>query len=120
SEADSSRDARPARLDRFATRAADNRRHRLTQQKGAAVQDRDEETLEPIEEHDVVDTGRDRDSGAHADDAAEREARAAAAEAAAIGGYPGEDYGVDEAERAVVEGGGGVAEGFEEAEHELI
>jgi len=27
---------------------------------------------------------------------------------------------VDEAERAVVEGGGGVAEGFEEAEHELI
>lgn len=54
------------------------------------------------------------------DDAlAEREERAAAAEAGSIGGgrpdYPGE-----EERRAVEEGGGGVAEGFEEAERELI
>lgn len=80
----------------------------------------DEETQEPIEEHDVVDTGADRTSGAHADETVEREARAAAAEAGAIGGDPGGDYEVSEEERPVVEGGGGVAEGFEEAEHELI
>jgi hypothetical protein len=53
------------------------------------------------------------------DELADREAEAAAAEAAAIGGEPPE-YEGDEAERAVEEGGGGVAEGFEEAEEELI
>jgi hypothetical protein len=81
---------------------------------------RDEETQEPIEEHDVVDTGGDRASGAHSDEAVERESRAAAEEAGAIGGDPGEEYGVEESERAVAEGGGGVSEGFEEAEHELV
>lgn len=81
---------------------------------------RDEETQEPIEEHDVVDTGADRSSGAHTDDIVERESRVAAEEAGAIGGDPGDDYGVSEEERAVAEGGGGVAEGFEEAERELI
>jgi hypothetical protein len=43
----------------------------------------------------------------------------AAAEAAAIGG-PGPDYEGDEEERALEEGGEGVAEGFEESERELI
>lgn len=86
------------------------------------MQARDEEVREqdPAEEQDVVDTGADRTSGAGADDPVEREARAAAAEAGAIGGDPGGDYEAGEAERAVAEGGGGVAEGFEEAEHELI
>jgi hypothetical protein len=45
-------------------------------------------------------------------------AEAAASEAAEIGG-PDPDPGLDPAERPVVEGGGGVAEGFEEAEREL-
>ena len=49
----------------------------------------------------------------------EHEEQAAAAEAAAIGGEA-PDYDGDEAERAVQEGGGGVAEGFEESEQELI
>lgn len=54
------------------------------------------------------------------DDAlAEREERAAAAEAGSIGGRR-PDYAGDEDQTAVEEGGGGVAEGFEEAERELI
>jgi hypothetical protein len=48
-----------------------------------------------------------------------REERAAAAEAGRIGG-PGPDYAGDEEARPVEEGGGGVAEGFEESERELI
>jgi hypothetical protein len=49
----------------------------------------------------------------------EREEEAAAAAAAgAIGGTVDED--VDPAQRAVVEGGGGVSEGFELAEEELV
>jgi hypothetical protein len=47
------------------------------------------------------------------------EERKAAAEAGAIGGH-GSDEDLDPAERAVREGGGGVAEGFEDAEEELI
>jgi hypothetical protein len=56
------------------------------------------------------------------DPLAEEEAAAAAAEAAAIGGTPTRDLetDVDEAMRAVIEGGGGEAEGFELAEQELI
>jgi hypothetical protein len=50
----------------------------------------------------------------------EREqAQEAAAEAAGIGGRAGDD-GLQPAERAVSEGGGGVSEGFELAEQELI
>ena len=44
---------------------------------------------------------------------------AAAAEAAAIGGDPGTDVG-DPAMQPVEEAGGGVAEGFEQAEADLI
>lgn len=44
---------------------------------------------------------------------------AAAAEAAGIGGVAG-DEDLDPAQRAVIEGGGGEAEGFEEAEEALI
>jgi hypothetical protein len=44
---------------------------------------------------------------------------AAAAEAAKIGGVAG-DEDLDPAQRAVIEGGGGEAEGFEEAEQALI
>ena len=51
--------------------------------------------------------------------AVEKEADAAAAEAGAVGG-PGADTDLDPEERPVVEGGGGVAEGFERAEDELI
>ena len=50
---------------------------------------------------------------------AEEQAAAAAAEAAAIGGPPPDDD-LDPAERPVLEAGGGVAEGFEQAEDELI
>ena len=49
----------------------------------------------------------------------EHEEEAAAAEAAAIGGEA-PDYDGDDADRAVEEGGGGDAEGFEESEEELI
>jgi hypothetical protein len=49
----------------------------------------------------------------------QEEADAAAAEAAGIGGVSGEED-VDPAQRAVLEAGGGVAEGFEEAEQALI
>jgi hypothetical protein len=57
-------------------------------------------------------------------DRAHEEAEAAAAEAAAIGGRtsseaPSRDE-PDEAARPVVEAGGGEAEGFEEAERELV
>ncbi|HXE45250.1 MAG TPA: hypothetical protein VN635_08630 [Conexibacter sp.] len=47
------------------------------------------------------------------------EEAAAAAEAARIGGVAG-DEGLDPARRPVIEGGGGEAEGFEEAEEALI
>jgi hypothetical protein len=50
----------------------------------------------------------------------EEEAEAAAAEAAEIGGPAPDDPIDDPAQRPVVEGGGGVAEGFELAEEELI
>ena len=58
-------------------------------------------------------------------DPEQREAEAAAAEAAAIGGDPGpqtdlDGEPVDEARRAVVEAGEGEAEGFEQAEQELV
>lgn len=50
----------------------------------------------------------------------EREqADAAAAEAAGIGGVAGDEQ-IDPAERPVIEGGGGEAEGFEQAEDALI
>jgi hypothetical protein len=57
-------------------------------------------------------------------DPAREQADAAAAEAAAIGGRPsseppGQEQ-PDEAARPVAEGGGGEAEGFEEAERELV
>lgn len=52
-------------------------------------------------------------------DLIDEETEAAAAEAAGIGGRV-DSYGVDEAERAVTEAGGGVAEGFEVAEEALI
>jgi hypothetical protein len=47
------------------------------------------------------------------------EVEAARAEAAAIGGVAG-DEDLDPAERPVLEGGGGVAEGFEQAEDALV
>ncbi len=60
-------------------------------------------------------------------DLATREERAAAAEAAAIGGQMPDlgggvldDEGVDEAMRPVYEAGGGEQEGFELAEHDLV
>lgn len=49
----------------------------------------------------------------------ERETEAAAKEAANVGG-PGADQDMDPAERAAAEHGGGQAEGFEQAERELI
>lgn len=54
------------------------------------------------------------------DPIAEEEAEAAAAEAAEIGGPAPDDPVVDPAERPLVEGGEGQAEGFELAEAELI
>ena len=58
--------------------------------------------------------------GRHSDERYVRhEEEEAALEAAEIGGEPPE-YEGGEADRAVEEGGGGVAEGFEEAEAELI
>jgi hypothetical protein len=53
------------------------------------------------------------------EDVVEREAEAAAAEAARIGGVAG-DESEDEAARASLEHGGGEAEGFEQAEEALI
>ena len=61
--------------------------------------------------HEESDIERDR--------LAEREAAAAALEAASIGG-PSPDDDVDPAERPVAEGGGGEAEGFEQAERGLV
>jgi hypothetical protein len=49
----------------------------------------------------------------------QEEVDAAAAEAGSIGGVAG-DEDLDPAQRAVIEGGGGVAEGFEQAEAALI
>ncbi len=49
----------------------------------------------------------------------EREAQAAAREAAAIGGRAGDEE-LDPAQRPLIEAGEGVAEGFELAEEELI
>jgi len=54
------------------------------------------------------------------DPIAEEEAEAAAAEARRIGGPAPDDQVDDPAERPLVEGGEGVAEGFELAEEELI
>jgi hypothetical protein len=54
------------------------------------------------------------------DPIADEEAEAAAAEAAEIGGPAPDDPVEDPAQRPVVEGGEGVAEGFELAEEELI
>ena len=60
-----------------------------------------------------------RDEPVDADALAEEEAAAAAAEAASIGG-PSADEDLNPAERPVVEAGGGVAEGFEQSEEELV
>jgi hypothetical protein len=49
----------------------------------------------------------------------QEETEAAAREARGIGG-PGSDSGTDPAEVPLLEGGGGVAEGFEQAERALI
>jgi len=54
------------------------------------------------------------------DPIAEEEADAAAAEAAEIGGPAPDDPVDDPAQRPLVEGGGGEAEGFELAEAELV
>lgn len=60
------------------------------------------------------------ESNEERDPIAEEEADAAASEAARIGGPPPDDYVDDPAQRPVVEGGEGEAEGFELAEEELI
>lgn len=60
------------------------------------------------------------ETGAERDPIAEEEAEAAAAEAAEIGGPAPDDPIEDPAQRPVVEGGEGQAEGFELAEAELI
>jgi hypothetical protein len=60
-----------------------------------------------------------RDREAPEDPEVLREEQAAAAEAASIGG-PSPSYGTDEAHRPLAEAGEGEAEGFEEAEAELI
>jgi hypothetical protein len=54
------------------------------------------------------------------DTVGDEEAEAAAAEAAGIGGPAPDDSAVDPAQRPLVEGGEGEAEGFELAEEELI
>lgn len=58
--------------------------------------------------------------GEKRDPIAEEEAEAAAAEAAKIGGPTPDDHIDDPAQRAVVEGGEGEAEGFELAEEDLV
>lgn len=60
------------------------------------------------------------ESNEERDPIAEEEAEAAAAEAARIGGPPPDDPVDDPAQRPVIEGGEGEAEGFELAEEELI
>lgn len=62
---------------------------------------------------------RDPTSQPESDPLAREEAEAAAAEAGNIGGVAG-DEDLDPAERPVAEGGGGVAEGFEQSEQALI
>jgi hypothetical protein len=62
---------------------------------------------------------RQRGNPANVEDRERREEDAAAAEAGAIGGESGQEE-RDPAERPVAEGGGGEAEGFEEAEEALI
>jgi hypothetical protein len=62
---------------------------------------------------------QDSSEQAREQDRLEQEVDAAAREAAGIGGVAG-DEDLDPAERAVIEGGGGEAEGFEEAEGFLI
>jgi hypothetical protein len=64
-------------------------------------------------------TSMDREPPRAEDPLLRREERAAAAEAAQIGG-PTPDTEGDEADRPVEEGGGGEAEGFETSERELI
>ncbi|HST56769.1 MAG TPA: hypothetical protein VLJ42_12855 [Solirubrobacteraceae bacterium] len=54
------------------------------------------------------------------DDLIVSETQLAATEAAHIGGDSGRPAGEDPADRAVLEAGGGVSEGFEEAEFALI
>lgn len=54
------------------------------------------------------------------DPIADEEAEAAAAEAAKIGGPAPDDPGADPAQRPLIEGGEGEAEGFELAEEELV
>lgn len=60
------------------------------------------------------------ESNPERDPIAEEEADAAAAEAARIGGPTPDDQVEDPAQRPVIEGGEGEAEGFELAEEELI
>lgn len=60
-----------------------------------------------------------RDEPVSADALAAEQAEAAASEAARIGG-PDPQPGVDPEDRAVLEGGGGYAEGFEQSEEALI
>jgi hypothetical protein len=62
---------------------------------------------------------RDRDETTTWERRAREEAEAAAREAGGIGG-PGSPEAGDEADQPVAEGGGGVAEGFEEAERDLV
>ena len=64
-------------------------------------------------------TTMDEDLGRADDPLVQEEADAAAAEAAGIGG-PAPDLEGDEASRPVEEAGGGVAEGFEESERQLV
>jgi hypothetical protein len=83
------------------------------------------------EQHDVprereFQATREREQGAapsetprQDEDVVERETEAAAGEAARIGGTAGDEI-EDEAARASLEHGGGVAEGFEEAESALV
>ena len=66
----------------------------------------------------MADDDSERETGA--DPLADEEAAAAAAEAAAIGGSVRRDDDYDPALGPVVEAGGGEAEGFEQAEQELI
>ena len=60
-----------------------------------------------------------REEPAGEDPLAADQAEAAASEAAAIGG-PDPQPGTDPEDRAVLEGGGGESEGFEQAEEDLI
>lgn len=69
---------------------------------------------EQPEDHEIL-----RDEPVDADALAEEQAAAAAAEAGSIGGEAAGEH-LDPAERPVAEGGGGVAEGFEQAEEELV